>query len=98
MRSQVAVHKVTRFVAWADGDGNKGKVQNKLCYILQNKNQKIIAGRGAADPPGPLVDTPLYNKIFLRYSSLSVARSLSIFLKSFISVAPKASKKWQRRN
>ena len=98
MRSQVAVHKVTRFVAWADGDGSKFKVQNKFCYILQNKNQKIIAGGGGTEPPGPLVDTTLYNKIFLRYSSLSVARSLSILLKSFISVAPKASKKWQRRN
>ena len=62
MRSQVAVHKVTRFVAWADGDGSKFKVQNKFCYILQNKNQKIIAGGvggGGTEPPGPLVDTTL---------------------------------------
>ena len=35
-------------VAWADGDGNKGEVQNKFCYIFQNKNQKIYWGS-----PGP---------------------------------------------
>ena len=37
------------FVAWADGDGSKGEVQNKFCYILQNKNQKNYWGA-----PGPL--------------------------------------------
>ena len=45
------------FVAWADGDGSKGEVQNKFCYILQNKNQKNYWGD--PDPLGPPVDTPL---------------------------------------
>ena len=40
------------FVAWADGDGSKGEVQNKFCYILQNKNQKNYwAAQGAPGFP-----------------------------------------------
>ena len=45
------------FVAWADGDGSKGEVQNKFCYILQNKIRKIIGGFGHPWPPQ--VDRPL---------------------------------------
>ena len=38
-----------------------------------------------------------YNNIFVGFSSLSVGRSLTIFFKLFVSVARKASKKWQCR-
>ena len=40
------------FVAGADGDGSKGEVQNKFCYILQNKNQKNYLG-GGGERSGP---------------------------------------------
>ena len=48
------------FVAWADGDGSKGEVQNKFCYILQNKNQKNYWVARA--PRALTVDKPLFCK------------------------------------
>ena len=39
-RSAVSWQLINRpwFVAWTDGDVSRGEVQNKFCYILQNKN------------------------------------------------------------
>ena len=50
-RSAVRWQLINRpwLVAWADGDGSKGEVQNKFCYILQNKNHKNYLG--GARPP-----------------------------------------------
>ena len=58
-RSAVRWQLINRpwFVAWTDGDLSRGEVQNKFCYILQNKNHKNCWG-GLA-PLAPLVDTPL---------------------------------------
>ena len=67
------------FVAWADGDDSKGEVQNKFCYIFQNKNQKNYWGApGPLAPPSryaPVIDVwqvPNYPSVFTQIVSLPV--------------------------
>ena len=66
-------------------DSSEGEVQNKFCYILQNKNQKNYWG--ATGPHGrPPVDTPLNNKVIIPKFFLSKVQWW--FLKVFSSFTP----------
>ena len=73
-RSAVRWQLINRpwFAASADGDGSKGEVQNKYCYILQNKNQKNYwKGLGSLPPP----PTSRYAPGLLAFCTLFTART-----------------------